>query len=237
VTLKLSANEVGADLTLTDLPSFVDVCVGGGLIACQPKAPQAFQRGENEVLLLPNSFTAATNANGTIRMSGKVCLPPTDADGEALDPPGTVYGACLDGTSPNRIEMTNLRLSQQRLEFAAGDTTNEDEDGDPVENDLLKLWLEGSSAGIKVDQLFVRNDTSDTSTIVRAGHTGGPPLRNSGDHFFLLADMSGIPSTLLRDNQMECADLEVKVDLPLLGLTDVLPFPGELFLGDICIDH
>jgi hypothetical protein len=236
VTLKLSAKEVGADLTLTDLPSFVDVCVGGGPIACQPKAPQAFQRGA-EVLLLPNSFTAVTNANGTIRMSGKVCLPPTDADGEALDPPGTVYGACLDGTSPNRIEITNLRLSQQRLELGAGDTTNKDQDGDPVEDDLLKLWLEGSSDGIRVDQLFVRNDTADTSTIIKAGTTGGLPLRNSGDHFFLLADMSGVPNTEIRHNQMECADLEVKVDLPILGLTDVLPFPGEAFLGDICIDH
>jgi hypothetical protein len=143
----------------------------------------------------------------------------------------------LDGTSPNRIEITNLRLSQQRLEFASGDTTNENQNGDPVENDLLKLWVEGSDDGIRVDQLFVRNDTSDTSTIIKAGHTGGLPLRNSGDHFFLLADLSGIPNTLLRTNQMECADLEVKVDLPILGLTDVLPFPGELFLGDICIDH
>jgi hypothetical protein len=169
-------------------------------------------------------------------MGGKVCLPPTDGDGEALSPPGTVYGACLDGTSPNRIEIDNLRLKQQRLEFASGDTTNEDEDGDPLEDDLLKLWLEGDSDGIKVNNLHVRNDTSDSSTIVRAGHTGGPPLRNSGDHFFLLADMSGIPNSEIRENKMECDDLEVKVDLPILGLTDVLPFPGEVVLGDICID-
>ena len=47
----------------------------------------------------------------------------TDDDGEALSPPGTVYGACLNGTSPNRIEIDNLRLKQQRLEFASGDTT------------------------------------------------------------------------------------------------------------------
>ena len=236
VTLKLSAKDVGADLTLTDLPSFVDVCVGGGLTGCSPKAPSFFQSG-SDLWVFPNSFTAVTNANGTIRMGGKVCLPPTDGDGEALNPPGTVYGACLNGTSPNRIEITNLRLKQQRLEFASGDTTNEDEDGDPLEDDLLKLWLEGDSGGIKVDNLFVRNDTSDSSTILKAGHTGGPPLRNSGDHFFLLADMSGIPNTEIRHNQMECEDLEVKVDLPILGLTDVLPFPGEVVLGDICIDH
>ncbi|HWI06575.1 MAG TPA: hypothetical protein VNT54_03555, partial [Solirubrobacteraceae bacterium] len=236
VALKLSAKDVGADLTLTDLPSDVDVCVGGGLLGCAPKAPSFFSRG-GEVLIFPNAFTAVTEANGTIRLGGKVCLPPTDDDGEALDPPGTVYGACLDGTSPNRIEITNLRLKDQRLEFASGDTTNEDEDGDPLEDDLLKLWLEGDSQGIRVDNLFVRNDTSDSSTIVKAGHNGGLPLRNSGSHFFLLADMSGIPNTEIRANQMECDDLDVKVDLPLLGLTDVLPFPGEVVLGDICIDH
>ena len=236
VAVKLSSKDVGADLTLTDLPSFVDVCVGGGLTGCSPKAPSFFSRG-GDTLTFPNAFTAVTDANGTIRMGGKVCLPPTDDDGEALSPPGTVYGACLDGTSPNRIEIDNLRLKQQRLEFASGDTTNEDEDGDPIEDDLLKLYLEGDSQGIRVNNLHVRNDTSDSSTIVRAGHTGGPPLRNSGDHFFLLADMSGIPNTEIRQNQMECDDLDVKVDLPILGLTDVLPFPGEVVLGDICIDH
>ena len=47
----------------------------------------------------------------------------------------------------------------------------------------------------------------------------------------------GVPTTLLRDNQMECEDLEVQVQLPVLGLTDVLPFPGEVVLGDVCIDH
>ena len=236
MTVKLSAKDVGADLTITDLPSFVDICVGGGLLGCSPKAPSFFQAGD-DLWIFPNAFTAVTDANGTITMGGKVCLPPTDDDGEALNPPGTVYGACLDGTSPNRIEIDNLRLKQQRLEFGSGDTTNEDEDGDPLEDGLLKLWLEGDSDGIKVDNLLVRNDTSDSSTIVRAGHNGGLPLRNSGDHFFLLADMDFPPNTEIRENQMECDDLDVKVDLPLLGLTDVLPFPGELVLGDICIDH
>lgn len=236
VDLKVSTKDVGADLEIPDLPSVVNVCVGGGLTGCSPKAPSFFQSG-GDLWIFPNAFTAVTSANDTIRMSGKVCLPPTDDDGEALDPPGTVYGACLDGTSPNRIEISNLRLKDQRLEFASGDTTNEDEDGDPLEDDLLKLWLEGDSGGIRVDNLLVRNDTSDSSTIVRAGHNGGLPLRNSGDHFFLLADMSGIPNTEIRHNQMECDDLDVKVDLPLLGLTDVLPFPGEVVLGDVCIDH
>ena len=31
VTVKLSSKDVGADLTIPNLPSFVDVCVGGGL--------------------------------------------------------------------------------------------------------------------------------------------------------------------------------------------------------------
>lgn len=127
------------------------------------------------------------------------------------------------------------------LELASGDTTNEDGDGDPAEDSLLKLWLEGDTGGIRVDNLLVRNDTSDSSTVVKAGHTGGPPLRNSGSRFFLLADMNGgflgAPTTLLRTNQMECDDLDLKVQLPVLGLTDVLPFPGEVVLGNVCIDH
>ncbi len=189
------------------------------------------------MLIFPNAFTAVTNANGTITMGGKVCLPPTDGDGEALSPPGTVYGACLNGTSPNRIEIDNLRLKQQRLEFGSGDTTNEDEDGDPMEDGLLKLWLEGDNDGIRVDNMLVRNDTSDSSTIVRAGNNGGLPLRNSGDHFFLLADMDSRPTRRSGTTRWSATTSTVKVDLPLLGLTDVLPDPGELVLGDICIDH
>lgn len=243
VTVKLSAKDVGADLTITDLPSFVDVCFGGGLLGCSPKSKQVVLVdpgifSSSQHVLFPNSFTAATKANGTITMGGKVCLPPTDGDGEALDPPGTVYGACLAGTAPNRIEIDNLRLREQRLEFAAGDSASKDEDGDPIEDDLLKLYLEGDGGGIKVDELRVRNDTSDSTTTIRAGHTGGLPLRNSGDFFFGLFDLSVPPSQEdePRVNQIECSDLAVEVDLPLLGATDVLPGLGEFFLGDICID-
>ncbi len=172
-------------------------------------------------------------ANGVIRMSGTVCLPPTDDDGEALDPPGTAYGTC-NGSWPNRIAIDNLRLKDQRLEFASGDTTNKDEDGDPIEDDLVKLLLDGDGDGIKVDQLQVRNDTSDSTTTIRAGHTGGDPLRNVGGVFFLLADMTGIPSGLIREHQLDCDNLTLEVDLPLLGATDVLPFPGDPIIGDIC---
>jgi len=244
VTLKVSSKDVGADLSIPNLPSSVDVCFGGGLVGCNPKAKQIVRVdpgvfSDSRDVVFPNSFTAVTEANGTITIGGRVCLPPTDDDGEALNPPGTVYGTCLDGSAPNRIEIANLRLRNQRLEFAAGDSASEDEDGDPIENDLLKLYLEGDSDGIKVDELRVRNDTSDSTTTLRAGHTGGLPLRNSGSFFFGVFDLSFPPSQEdePRINQIECGDLDVEVDLPILGATDVLPGLGELFLGDICIDH
>jgi hypothetical protein len=244
VTVKLSAKDVGADLTLTDLPSFVDVCVGSGQFGCSPHAKQVVRVdpglfSDSTDVLFPNSFTAVTNANGTITLDGTVCLPPTNGDGDALDPPGTVYGTCVAGTAPNRVEIDNLRLKQQRLEFAAGDSASKDDDGDPIEDDLLKLYLEGDNDGIKVDQLRVRNDTSDSTTTIRAGHTGGLPLRNSGAYFFGLFDLTFPPSQEdePRVNQIECSDLDVEVDLPILGATDVLPGLGEFFLGDICIDH
>ena len=41
-----------------------------------------FQVGA-DLWIFPNCFTAVTTANGTIQMSGTVCLPPTDGDGEA----------------------------------------------------------------------------------------------------------------------------------------------------------
>lgn len=242
VALKVSAKDVGADLSIPDLPSSVDVCVGSGLVGCSPQSKQVVLVdpgvfSDSRHVVFPNSFTAVTAANGTIRMSGKVCLPPTDDDGEALDPPGTVYGTCIAGTAPNRIEIDDLRLRNQRLEFAAGDSASKDEDGDPIEDDLLKLYLAGDSDGIRVGQLRVRNDTSDSTTTIRAGHTGGPPLRNSGDFFFGLFDLTVPPSQEdePRVNQIECSDLDVEVDLPLLGATDVLPGLGELFLGDLCI--
>jgi hypothetical protein len=242
VALKVAAKDVGADLSIPDLPANVDVCVGGGLAACSPKSKQIVLvdpgvTSSSTFVVFPNSFTAVTAANGTIRMSGKVCLPPTDSDGEALDPPGTVYGTCVAGTATNRIEINNLRLRDQRLELAAGDSATKDEDGNPIEDDLLKLYLEGDDGGIKVDELRVRNDTSDSTTTLRAGHTGGPPLRNSGDFFFGVFDLTFPPAQEdePRLNQIECGDLDVEVDLPVLGATDVLPGLGEAFLGDICI--
>jgi hypothetical protein len=242
VTLKVAAKDVGADLSIPNLPSSVDVCVGGGLIACSPKSKQIVlvDPGVNVAstfVVLPNSLTAVTAADGTITMSGTVCLPPTDSDGDALDPPGTVYGTCLAGTAPNRIEIDNLRLRDQRLELAAGDSATKDADGAAIEDDLLKLYLEGDDGGIKVDELRVRNDTSDSTTPIRAGHSGGLPLRNSGDFFFGLFDLTVPPAQEdePRLNQIECSDLDVEVDLPLLGATDVLPGIGENFIGDVCI--
>ena len=73
----------------------------------------------------------------------------------------------------NRIEIDNLRLRDQRLELAAGDSATKGEDGAPIEDELLKLYLEGDDGGIKVDELRVRNDTSHSATTIRAGHAGG----------------------------------------------------------------
>lgn len=232
VTMNLSSKSVGAVLSMPDLPSDVNVCVGGGLTGCSPQAPSFFQAG-SDLWVFPNAFTAETDANGTLTLDGKVCLPPTDDDGEELTPPGTVYGTCIAGTSPNRIEIDNLRVQDQRLEFASGDTTNEDEDGDPIEDDLLKLWFKSDGVGLKVDHLHVRNDTSDSTTNVIAGTEGRPAMTHTGDHFFGLYDLSGVPSTEIVENRLRCDGLDIEVDLPVLGSTDVIPGLAELFI-DIC---
>ncbi len=237
VDVNVSSKDVGAVLDVDDLPTHVDVCIGGRL-ECNPQSKQIVLVdpgifSDSTHVAFFNNFTAATEANGIIRMTGKVCLPPTDDDGEALDPPGTVYGTCIAGTAPNRIEIDDLRIKTTRLEFAAGDSNSLDGDGDPIEDDLLKLYLDSDDEGIRVGELKVRNDTSDSTTIIRAGD---PPLTNTGDFFFGLFDLSVPPSQEdePRVNQIECGDLDVEVDLPVLGLTDVLPGLGEFFLGDIC---
>lgn len=226
VGLKLSSKDVGADLDIPDLPSSTNVCIGGKL-DCDPQSKQVvlvdpgiFDDDVNVAFF--NKFTAATSANGTIKMDGKVCLPPTDDDGENRT--GDVYTSCIDGTAPNRIEINNLRLKNTRLEFAAGDSDSKDDDGDPIEDDLLKLYLDTDSEGIKVDSLKVRNDTSDSTTTIKAGANGGPPLRNTGSHYFGLFDLTFPPSVEDEPmiNQLECGDLVVEVDLPLLGATNII---------------
>lgn len=246
VSVKLSAKDVGTDLTLSDLPSQMETCVGGGLIACSPQAPQVVLVdpgifSDDTYVVFQNDFTAFTTANGTIHMSGKVCLPPTDDDGDPLSPPGTVYGTCIAGTAPNRIEIDNLRLKNARLEMATGDSDSKDEDGDPIEDDLMKLYVDTDFEGIKIDKLHVRNDTSDSTTDITAGD---PPLRNrnspSGSFapFSWLFDLSVPPSTEDQPHtgQLQCGGLDVFVDLPILGATDVIPGLGEFFLGDICFE-
>lgn len=237
VGLKLSSKDVGADLNIPNLPSSVDVCIGGKL-DCSPQSkqivlvdPGLFSASTHVAFF--NRFTAVTSANGTISMGGKVCLPPTDDDGE--DRTGDVYGTCIDGTATNRIEIDNLRLKNTRLEFASGDSDSKDSDGDPIEDSLLKLFLDSDDDGIKVDELKVRNDNADSTTTITAGANGGPPLRNSGDFYFGLFDLTFPPSVEDEPmvNQLECGDLVVEVDLPLIGATNIVGV-AELVTG-FCI--
>lgn len=238
VHLALAAKDVGAKLDLTDLPSSTSVCIGSGPVQCGAEAPQVpfMSKGLDSARQVPffNDLTANTTANGTIRMSGTVCSPPTDDEGEGRT--GDVYGGCLTnpGAWPNRVEITDLQIRTTRLELASGYSDGKDGDGDPYEDDLLKLYLKSDSQGIRVGNLLIRNDTSDSSTILQASD---PPLRHvNGPYFFGLFDMTfpPDPEDEPRVGQMECGSLVAKVDLPVLGMTDVLPQPGEIFLGDIC---
>ncbi len=144
-----------------------------------------------------------------------------------------MYGGCITdpGGWDNRVEISDLRIRTTKLELASGYS---DDAGDPYEDDLLKLFLKSDSDGIRVGNLRLRNDTSDSTTRVTAGD---PPLRHrNGPFFFGLFDLTTPPDPEdePRVGQLECGDLDVFVDLPLLGATDVLPGLGEVFLGDIC---
>jgi hypothetical protein len=232
VNVNLSSKSVGLKNLAITLPATADVCVGGNL-DCGPVSPFAWQSGD-DVWITPNQFIATSTASGPITVDGKVCLPPTDDDGDTLPfPSNGVYGTCQNDTETNRITIDNLRIHNMRLEFMSGDTQNKDEDGDPVEDDLLKLYFQSDADGLKTDEVHVRNDTSDSTTNIIAGTEGRPAMTHTGDHFLGLYDLSGIPSTEFVTNRLRCDGLDVEVDLPVLGLTDVIPGLAELFI-DIC---
>lgn len=239
--MRLSSKDLGTNLHIDDLPAEMQACIGGGP-DCDPQAPEwvkidpgVFTR--SKYALFPNDVTLSTSASDDIRVGGSVCLPPTNGDG---DRNGDVNNTCFDGTAPNRITMSNLRMQNARLELATGETETRNDDGDgPWDDGLLKLYLDTDAKGIRMDDLTIRNDTAEKITRLRAGNPG---LRSwadqNGDHFFGVFDLDVPPEQEEhpRIGQLECGDLDVKVDLPVLGLTDVLPGLGEFFLGDICHD-
>ncbi len=233
VDLNLSSKSVSIkDLGIT-LPQTANVCVGSKF-DCSPTSPYAWSRGD-ETLVTPNQFIIRSDASDLVTITGgKVCLGATNDDGDDVGFPGnTVYGQCADGSSTNHIDLSNLRFKNMQMEFFSGDTTNKDEDGDPIEDGLLKLYFKSDDNGLRADSVHVRNDVSDSTTDVVAGNNGRPAMKNTGDYFLGLYDLDFPPNNEFVHNRLTCGGLDISVDLPILGHTDVIPTLAELFI-DIC---
>ena len=98
---------------------------------------------------------------------------------------------------------------------------------------LMKIWLATDDYGIRAGRVVIRNE--DTSSEVVIG-TGNSSLRNTGDYFYALKNLSivNVPPPEDQVNQLaSCDDLTVEVEIIGINI-DVLPQPGELMLGDIC---
>ena len=252
IHVNLAAKSVGASLDVTDLPGFVDVCVGTGLIGCIPKAPQVVRVDpcitcSVATVVLANDFTLDSKASDTVRIDGRICLPRTDDDGDALpdsDPRTKVYGGCLgDAPWQNTIDITKLRVKDTRLEFSGGYSDTKDEDGDPVEEKLLKLYMDSDVHGLTMERMGISNqDEGDFMKLEVYEHT---PLRNAvvGQPFFWLFDMSFPPSDeddTPFSGQLNCLGTVAYTSLPFLALTGVplafLEINPITATGDFCAD-
>lgn len=240
VRLDVSTKDLGADLDATDLPTSAQLCAGGDQ-QCVSDVPRRF-RVNDKWVTVPTNAAIHSSANGLISVSGWICLPPSNDEG---DRQGDVYGSCLDRSASNRIEMTHVELQNTALGVFSGETLERNGDGDgPEENDLLKVYLLTDQQGVRIRRLDISNTLTDKQTTLIAGwrekdgvwrREGKPLASEGGQAFRWLADLTGIPNTESRIGRMVCDDLTVGVDLPILGKTDVIPNPGEAVLGDICV--
>ncbi len=237
--LDVSTKDVGTDLHVRDLPTVAQFCVGGDQ-QCATGIGRRFKVND-KMVTVPTSASIFTEANGLLNVDGWVCLPPANKEG---DRQGDVYGSCIDRSATNRVEINELQLQDATIGIYSGETLERNEEGDgPEEDELLKLYVHTNDVGIRVKDLFLRNTLADSRTKIQAGWIekdgqripGGKPLRSgAGGAFELLADLSGIPNAEHRRGQIECETMVVSVWI-VLGHFDVLPFPGEAVLGDICI--
>ena len=246
VDVKLSSKDVGADLQVPNLPDHLEMCVGSGIAACGPRSPLVVRVDPGvgssiTDVLLPNTLALVSEASDLVRLNGKVCLRRTNILGEAYEgESGDVYGQCLPGgTSPNQVTIDNLRLKTVRMEFAAGDTLSVDDDDDPIEDDLLKLYIDSDATGISVDKLRV--DNKDTEDLVEVVVHDSNPLRNAtvGSPFFRLWDLT-IPPSEEDDTpftgRLNCLGTVIYMNLPFFEFEGI-PLPLlEVPAGEFCAD-
>jgi hypothetical protein len=127
---------------------------------------------------------------------------------------------CL--TAGDRFDFLSIQnLLAQRFQFEYADSESvERDDGDPVEDDLLKLYLDTGPDGVNIERLEAWKHGRDKRTIVIANDPGDPVRAT---HAFAAIDTTPPPSLEAGSGSLTCDHIAIRTQVPVLGTIDVEP--------------
>jgi hypothetical protein len=135
-------------------------------------------------------------------------------------PDPAMGNGCLNaGDRFDFLSIQNLLAQRFQFEFADSESVERD-DGDPVEDDLLKLYLDTSPDGINIERLETWKHDREKRTIVIANDLGSPVHATRA---FAAIDTTPPPSLEAGSGSLTCDHIDIRTQVPILGTIDVEP--------------
>ncbi len=214
----------GIDVVVKDLPPKLTFCyTDQGQLAgvyCRHDAPDQYVVDpcltcSRRLITQYNDATVSLDTTGA---TTRVRLEKLESC-KGTDP--TFGASCLNqGDRFDFLRIRNLLAKRFQFEYADSESVERDDDGDVIEDDLLKLYLDTDAEGINVERLEAWKHSRDKRTIVIANDLGDPVR---GTRAFAANDTTPPPSLEAGSGTLQCDHIEIRTAVPILGTIDVEP--------------
>jgi hypothetical protein len=215
-----------ADLLIDDIAPDTRFCLSTAHAGCETRIESPHEIEDDEFYTIPglfHTYLRTTGEQGPITLNGVVCLKPVGVD-------ATWHPVCASsGTrnSAHQVTFDAVQVTDYQVDAHSGDSVEVDGDGDPQEDDLVGVHLDVPSFRGKIH--YQANEegeatTVDDGSVKEFESIGDVPF--SADHWELVGDTTGIPFLRI-GGSFDCgSDSALRIDVPVLGLIDILDLPG-----------
>lgn len=215
-----------ADLMLDDIAPDTKFCLSTAHAGCETRIESPHEIEDDEFYTIPglfHTYLRTVGEQGPLTLNGVVCLKPAGVD--AVWHPECAWSG--NRNSAHQVTFHGVQVSDYHVDAHSGDSVELDGDGDPQEDDLVGVHLDVPSFRGKIHyQANVAGDAGavDGGSIKEFESIGDVPF--SADHWELVGDTTGIPFLRI-GGSFDCgSDSALRIDVPVLGLIDVLDLPG-----------
>ena len=219
-------DSAAADLLIDDIAPDTRFCLSTAHAGCETRIESPHEIEDDEFYTIPglfHTYLRTTGEQGPISMNGVVCLKPVGVD--AVWHPVCEWSGARN--SAHQVTFHDVQVSDYQVDAHSGHSVERDGDGDPREDDLVGVHLDVPAFSGKIH--YQANQAGDAGavdggSIKEFESIGEVPF--SANRWELVGDTTGIPFLRI-GGSFDCgSDSALRIDVPVLGLIDILDLPG-----------